>query len=67
MQNAENFAGGLVNLNLCKSLNELNNIDLKFLGIYSKNTLRYFIVDIACITQDITVVPIYDTLGEESI
>lgn len=38
----------------------------EFIGIYSKNTLNYLISEIACVIYGITIVPIYDTLGEDS-
>lgn len=42
------------------------NINFKFIGIYSKNTVRYLTIDIACGIYGITSIPIYDTLGEEA-
>ena len=53
-------------MKLTKEINEWNNMTLSFIGIYSKNTVRYFIADIACGIQNITIIPIYDTLGEEA-
>ena len=41
-------------------------MNLKFVGIYSRNRLETFIVDIGCCIQNIVIVPIYDTLGEEA-
>lgn len=63
---AESFGSGLVNLGLCPEINEPGAFPLKLLGVYSKNTIEYIIADIGCITQCISVVPIYDTLGEDA-
>lgn len=41
-------------------------MNFRFIGIYSKNNLEYFINDIGCCIYNITIVPIYDTLGEEA-
>ena len=41
-------------------------MSLKFIGVYSKNNLKYFITDIACIVKGLTSIPIYDTLGDEA-
>jgi len=40
---------------------------LKTIGIYSKNREEWLITDIACWYCSVTCVPLYDTLGEESI
>ena len=60
------FGSGLINKNLVKSINEWKNYNLKFIGIYSKNTANYLIADIGLCLYGITIVPIYDTLGEEA-
>lgn len=53
-------------MNLVENINEWNNMNFRFIGIYSKNNLEYFINDIGCCLYNITIVPIYDTLGEEA-
>lgn len=63
---AEKLGSGIKHLKLT-DLNEDWNTKLSFIGIYSKNTLNYFISDIAFCLYDITTVPIYDTLGESAI
>lgn len=40
---------------------------LRFLGIYAKNREEWIVTDWACIKAGITSVPLYDTLGKESI
>ena len=57
---ASMIGSGLINLKLV-SLTEDN---YKFCGFYAQNSLNYILCDIACILYGITVVPIYDTLGE---
>ena len=39
---------------------------LKFVGVYSKNSPEWIILDAACCLYGLTTVPIYDTLGEEA-
>lgn len=39
----------------------------RFLGIFSKNREEWAITDFGCIVAGITSVPLYDTLGQESI
>ncbi len=51
---------------LAKTL-EYEGKPLKTLGIYSKNREEWLMTDIACWYNTITNVPLYDTLGEESI
>lgn len=63
---AEKIGSGLINLKLVKEINEWRNYALKFVGIYSKNTINYFLADIGSCIQGVTIVPIYDTLGEEA-
>ena len=63
---SEAFGSGVIQMNLVEPITEWNNREFKFLGVYSKNNLEYFIMDIGSCMQNITVVPIYDTLGEEA-
>jgi len=63
---AEKVGSGLKNLKLCPVIKEWNDLELSFIGIYSKNTMEYLISDIGSCIQGITIVPIYDTLGEEA-
>ena len=53
-------------MNLVESIKEWKDKEFKFLGVYAKNNLEYFIMDIGSCMQNVTVVPIYDTLGEEA-
>ena len=53
-------------LGLAPEINEWKNYSLRFLGIYSKNTVEYLVADIGSCIQGITTIPIYDTLGEEA-
>lgn len=65
-EEAEALGSGLLNLKLCPTVNEWRNMSLRFAGLYAKNSLEYLLFDVACTMYDITVVPIYDTLGEEA-
>lgn len=46
---AERLASGIRNMNLVKPIKEWNNMELTFIGIFSKNNVRYFVSDIACV------------------
>lgn len=63
---AKYIGSGLINLDLLGVNEEWNNYSLKFVGIYSKNSVRYATLDIACGIYGFTSIPIYDTLGEEA-
>jgi long-chain acyl-CoA synthetase len=49
------------------SLVPRNEEGLAFFGIYMKNREEWVITDIACCGSDITTVPLYETLGAESV
>lgn len=64
---AESFGSGLLNLSLCPEVAEYRDYRLNMIGILSKNTMEYLINELACCFYGITIVPIYDTLGEEAV
>jgi long-chain acyl-CoA synthetase len=65
-RDAEYFGKGLLDLGLLEWKQEYKDYKLRFCGIYSKNSYRYLVQDMACILYNIVSVPIYDTLGEEA-
>jgi long-chain acyl-CoA synthetase len=62
----ENFGRGLINLDMCQPHSEFRDYTLRFVGIYAKNSYRYFVQDMASVMFNKVSVPIYDTLGEEA-
>ena len=64
---AEAFGSGLLNLDFCPKIQEYRDYELQVVGVMSKNTVDYLINEIACVLYGITIVPIYDTLGEEAV
>lgn len=62
----EAIGSGLIELNMVPKISEWNNMTFNFVGVYSKNNLEYVMLDLACIFYAFTIVPIYDTLGEEA-
>ncbi len=42
------------------------SLNLKFVSIHSKNNPNYIITDIACCLYGYTMIPMYDTLGDEA-
>lgn len=63
---AEKFGSGLVNLKLIEPTCAWQNYTMKFIGIFSINTVRLLTADIACGIYNFAMVPFYETLGEES-
>jgi len=45
-EKAERVGSGLINLDLAVENNDWNSYSLKFVGMYSKNTINHFIADI---------------------
>jgi len=60
------LGSGISHLGLAPEINEFEDFKVKFVGIYSRNSLEWLLTDIACSYYGFTVVPIYDTLGEEA-
>jgi long-chain acyl-CoA synthetase len=66
-EKAEAIGSGLINMNLVDESRDWKNINFKFIGMYSINTVNYIISDIANCIYGNTIVPLYDTLGEEAL
>eukprot|EP00434_Breviolum_minutum_P028927 symbB.v1.2.025586.t1/scaffold2492.1/size77838/4 len=64
---SENFGSGLINLGLCPPQPDPEVRDRGMLGIYSKNRPEWVIAEQGCFTQSIVTVPMYDTLGADSV
>lgn len=64
----KHFGSGLLNLDKFKEVfvKEENQM-VKMLGIYSQNTVEWLITEQVCNGYNLTLVPLYDTLGEESL
>lgn len=62
-----NFINGIETLGLCPEIKTKENGNLKFLGIYSKNREEWIISDYACHMNSITVITLYDSLGDYSV
>lgn len=56
----------MINLDLLSEEHTWNNHTMNFIGIYAKNSLNFLLVDMACTLYGITIIPIYDTLGEQA-
>jgi len=66
-QMAKNLGAGIIALDLCPEIKEFKDYALKMISFYSKNNKEVWILDVACALYNISIVPIYDTLGESSI
>jgi len=59
-----NFCRGLNVLNLCPKVDIENDDSFRFLGIYSKNRPEWLFSYFGAVRDSITIVTIYDTLGD---
>ena len=48
-------------------MHEYKDFKLNVIGIYSKNHPEWNVTDMACVLYGYTTIPLYDTLGPESI
>jgi long-chain acyl-CoA synthetase len=64
---AENFAHNLHKFKLACSKNYRDEGDMRMMGIYSRNCCEWILADLGCELDSITVVPLYDTLGQIAI
>jgi long-chain acyl-CoA synthetase len=62
-----NFVRGLNVLNLCPEIKIENEGSYRFLGIYSKNNKEWLFSMYGAARDSITIVTIYDTLGQKAI
>ena len=62
-----NFSRGLNVLNLCPTINFENESSFRFLGIYSRNKKEWLLSYLGAMRDSITIVTIYDTLGDKAI
>ena len=63
------FLYGITKFNLCPeiSIDEVdNNITMRFMGFYSRTREEWIVGNFGCQMDSITIVPIYDTLGMNS-
>jgi long-chain acyl-CoA synthetase len=63
---SKRLAKAMFHLNLSPEVQAEDKV-WKFLGIYSKNREEWIISELAGISQGVTTVPLYDTLGPESV
>ena len=69
---AKCFAYGIAKFNLCPEIRVDdpmlgNNIKMKFLGILARTRIEWMVGNFGCQFDTITIVPIYETLGIDSI
>ncbi|KRX04925.1 hypothetical protein PPERSA_06559 [Pseudocohnilembus persalinus] len=64
---SERIGSGIINLNLAPERTEWNNMNLRMVGIYSKNREEWMVLDYANALYRATMVPLYDTLGPDTI
>ena len=62
-----NFSRGLNVLNLCPNIKFEDDSPFRFLGIYSRNKKEWLLSYLGAMRDSITVVTIYDTLGDRAV
>ncbi|CDW80980.1 long-chain-fatty-acid--ligase 5 [Stylonychia lemnae] len=62
----DDLAQGILNLNLSPVIQH-NNENWRFMGIFSRNREEWALVNLACMKISITVVPFFDSLGQDSL
>ena len=62
-----NFSRGLNVLNLCPVIKFEDDSPFRFLGIYSRNKKEWLLSYLGAMRDSITIVTIYETLGDKSI
>ena len=48
-------------------LHDVEGKDFAILGIYAKNREEWGITDLACMRSDVTIVPVYESLGADAL
>ncbi|CAK71079.1 unnamed protein product (macronuclear) [Paramecium tetraurelia] len=66
-QDAEYLGSGIINLNLIPKPEVFEDQQLKMIGVFSKNREEWLILDIANTLYGNTMIPLYETLGFESL
>lgn len=67
IEESKELASALHNLKLLKEVHNYKNYNLKLVGMYAKNRPEWTIADIGNALYGYTMVPLYDSLGPESI
>jgi long-chain acyl-CoA synthetase len=60
------LAKGIEHLGLIKK-DHVDGIDFKFLGIFGKNSENWHTLDLACLSDSITIVPFFESLGSDAL
>jgi long-chain acyl-CoA synthetase len=64
---ATRLGSGFVNLGLTTTSSDYQDLNIDFLIIWAKNREKWLISDIACALYGLSLVPVYDTLGPETV
>lgn len=63
----KDLASGIEALDLAPQKQQYQDYKIKFVGIHSKNSVEWIMLDIANLCYGFTTMPLYDTLGEEAV
>mgnify|MGYP000872322690 CR=1 FL=1 len=67
LDNSHALGRGIEALKLAPTIKEYKNMAMKFVGVYSKNREEYTTLFVTCALFGLTMIPIYDTLGPDSV
>lgn len=57
------LGSGMLNLELVPEIKEFQDLSLRLVGVFSKNREEWLLLDYANVLYGMTMIPIYDTLG----
>ena len=63
---ARNLGSGIIQKGFIKPISEFQNLTLKPIAIYSKNSRQWIIANAACSLYGLCNIPLYDTLGQDA-
>lgn len=66
-KSVKDIGSGIEALGLAPVKQQYKNYKIKFVGIHSKNTVNWILLDIANLCYGYTSLPLYDTLGEDAV
>jgi long-chain acyl-CoA synthetase len=66
-EQVNNLGSGIKHMDLCPTVNDFNKMEMNFVAVYSKNREEYAVLDVTSSVYGLTLVPIYDTLGPDTV
>ena len=67
IEKAHNLGAGLIHNNMAPEIADFQDYSLRLVAVFSPNSARWFTFEFACMLHRMVCVPMYDTLGPDSI